>query len=280
MVVHTIPNTYEVFNMTISKRFTLIELLVVVAIIGILASMLLPVLSKAKYKAKLTACKSNLKQVGLATISYTGDYDGYLPYRPAVVGTFTGATNDGWRVPGAIVADADDRGLFRGMGIDFLGCPFAMPLGQYVDAGWSQTVSSYSYFFGWKVYDAATTRVITYAKEGTPLVYDGKEFDVLAGDTSFSYAGDALDLSSHPDTSGLLSAPDANRTTTWRRPFWYAENTGRGMVDLNFVRGDGSISTYAHVLSADPGQKLSKLPCKGGSWETTSRWRLAPSTQQ
>lgn len=57
------------------RAFTLIELLVVIAIISILAAILFPVFAQAKATAKQIACLSNMKQVGMATMLYLGDYD-------------------------------------------------------------------------------------------------------------------------------------------------------------------------------------------------------------
>jgi prepilin-type N-terminal cleavage/methylation domain-containing protein len=73
-------------NRQVAERFgfTLIELLVVIAIIAILAAMLLPALARAKETALRISCTSSLKQLVLAAVLYTDDYQEQFPPRSSV----------------------------------------------------------------------------------------------------------------------------------------------------------------------------------------------------
>lgn len=105
-----------------NRGFTLIELLVVIAIIAVLVALLLPAVQQAREAARMTQCKNNLKQIGIALHDYHDIYSvfpmGYqtLPGGSSLMGppaTTTGDTGPGWTCLFAILPHIEQTALYR-----------------------------------------------------------------------------------------------------------------------------------------------------------------------
>jgi prepilin-type N-terminal cleavage/methylation domain-containing protein len=68
------------------SAFTLVELLVVIAVIGLLLSILIPALGRARGQADVLACKARLRQLGLGALMYAEDNAAQLAVDPAMLG--------------------------------------------------------------------------------------------------------------------------------------------------------------------------------------------------
>jgi prepilin-type N-terminal cleavage/methylation domain-containing protein/prepilin-type processing-associated H-X9-DG protein len=128
--------------------FTLIELLVVIAIIAILAAILFPVFAKAREKARQISCLSNEKQLGLAILQYTQDYDERYPVAQfcANNGCYNGTPNSIW--PEIISSYVKDYAVY--------GCPDDPGADQPI-SGFTWEGVAISYACNSLYYDAAGT---------------------------------------------------------------------------------------------------------------------------
>lgn len=202
--------------MNACKTFTLIELLVVIAIIGILASMLMPALKKARDSARLVQCSNNLKQIGLQFFSYTQDYDGFLPSRNIIEDGVTHIWQSYlWRegyFPGKI-NPANDRPYY-------LICPASGPAGLCGGVGIDANYGFNYYLSNAKV--AAVSKVSERSMIGDFDRYYMANTGYQFYDPRHNNFTNSIFLDGHIDTLGEGEIP-FDETHTWSeiKAWWY-----------------------------------------------------------
>lgn len=232
-----------------TQGFTLIELLVVVAIIMLLAALLLPSLRQARERAKVTVCLSQLRQLGLAELSYADDYNGKLAitrgdsgpelvyasqsYGRLIVDNYLGGEKV--EIPfcpdsyGRLVRPGYSYGITRTWLRTYSVPPVAGWLLGYFDLKFNQGFPFGYGGVGSNPYESPPTVLLD---TWSPRLTDNR-FDIrpLACDQDFA-------------------APNAGYPNNFFEPTWPAHNRREGFRGANTLYGDGHV---AWVSSGKPG---------------------------
>ncbi len=226
--------------------FTLIELLVVIAIIAILAAMLLPALSAARERARSASCVSQLKQVGIANIMYSGVNHDYLPYAlycgthntraGSYYGNYTAETvqiQPNMLITGGFFGSTPDSyKSFEQMANSYYRCPSDSSNYTIVQDNWSQM----SYLFWNYTADEAKAEM---GKERARMIVGRDEPGCIIWADKTGKGGVGANASNHPQSFNSLQLGGyvlGHVLPSKAKGDYYMEGWGRLLTDFDDIQ--------------------------------------------
>jgi prepilin-type N-terminal cleavage/methylation domain-containing protein len=197
--------------------FTLIEVLVCIAIIGVLAALIFPMVDRGIFNAHKAGCIANIRQLGTATIQYAGDNNGSLPHRPLdLQETPDSKVSYPWH--GSFTRQALGGYLDPASKVYF--CP-SNQKSEY-------TPSAGSPFWG---YSARFTgeKLIVYLQEAPLQGYAGKDVPIIWDVSYHDWGDERIVYCSHQTRKGRHPAPGQNAIFGDGHVEWIASSDNRFM---------------------------------------------------